>query len=498
MNWKLFMSVLATLCLASCYKFDQPYANEDASTFKETGSIPAGEGGTAEITAYDPGTKKLFVVTNAGTSRRIVIVDISNPASPVKTGFIDVSPYGGPLRSVSVHSGKLAASVESLTKTDPGKVVVFNTSDYAVIKQVTVGALPDMLTFSNDGRYILVANEGEPNPAYTIDPPGTVSIIRVYDNYGVTNLGFSSFASQLASLQAKGLRAFGPGSSFAQDMEPEYICISNDSKTAWVTLQENNAIAKIDISARTVTHIFPLGFKDYNLDENALDPSDRDSKIFLSKWKVKGIYTPDGIALLENNGNPYLFTANEGDQREYAGFSEVARINSLALDPVAFPDAASLKQDMNLGRLNVTRTLGDAGNDGDYDELYSFGTRSFSVWNGKTGQLVFDSKNELERESITAGRYDDNRSDDKGVEPEAIVVGMVGRKKIAFVGLERANAIALYDISDPAHPRFIKLLASVIGPEGITFIPAKDSPLGKSLLIASSEVDGVIKIYKTD
>jgi hypothetical protein len=497
MNCKFLLPVLAAVSLVACVKNDTPFVNEDASTFTEIGSIVAGEGGTAEITAFDPKTKKLFSVSNSPTSTQVNIFDLSNPSAPMAAGSINMGAYGRVAHSVSVSNGKLAVSIEATVKTDPGKVVVFNIADNSVVKQITVGAYPDMLTYTPDGNYILTANEGEPNVTYTIDPEGTVSIISVNDNYSVTTVGFSGFASQQAALRAKGLRVYGPGASFGQDMEPEYIAVSGDSKTAWVTLQENNAIAKINIPAKVATAILPMGFKEFNVDMNAVDPSDRDGGIFLNRWGVKGMYQPDGIALYEYKGSPYLFTANEGDSRDYAGFSEVARVGTLSLDPVAFPDV-TLKQDARAGRLNVTRTMGDLDNDGDYDQLYAFGSRSFSVWNGNNGDLLFDSKNQLEQKAIEAGLYDDLRSDDKGVEPEVVTIGKVGNAPIAFVGLERANAVAIYNISDPVNPKFLKLLSGVVGPESVTFIPAAQSPAGKSLLVVSSEVNSLIKVYKTN
>jgi len=491
--------LLSIILLSACKKDDAlETVQEDPSSFSEIGSVSIGGTGAAEITAYDPSTKKLFVVTNTGSATKIDVINLSDPAAPSAMGSIDISIYGGYVNSVAVHDGKLAAAVEGVLKTDPGKAVTFKTSDHSLIKQVTVGAQPDMISFSKDGKYILTANEGEPNDAYTIDPAGTVSIITVADNYSVATIDFSSFASQLASLQAKGFRMFGPNASFVQDIEPEYITISSDSKTAWVTLQENNAIAKIDIPSKTVVSIMPLGFKNYNVDANAIDPSDKDMAMVLGKWNVKGMYQPDAIAVYEKNGIPYLFTANEGDVREWAAFAENKRVKDIALDLTAFPDGANLKLEAKLGRVDITRMSGDAGNDGDYDELYSFGSRSFSVWNGNTGDQVFDSKNELETKAIALGKYDDNRSDDKGVEPEGITLGMMGKKMIAFIGMERADLLAIYDVTDPLNPIFLKILSTGDAPEGITFIPADQSLSGKSLVIVSSENDGVIKIYRTN
>jgi len=495
MKLKHLLPVVILAILAACSKDDhpdQPTVNEDPATFAEIGTLDIGETGAAEISAYDPATKRLFVVNNGGRNR----IDVVDMADPTKMKVIDSIPTNsGAVNSVSVNNGKLAAAIEALDKQQPGKVTVYNTSNYQEIKTIATGALPDMVTFSPDGNYILTANEGEPNATYTNDPVGSVSVISVKDNYSVVNIDFSSFASQQTALMQKGLRVFGPNASFAQDMEPEYVTVSPDSKTAWVTLQENNAIAKIDLTTKTATDIFPLGFKDYNTDANAIDPSDKDNGVTFGKWPVKGMYQPDAIAVLQTGAIPYLFTVNEGDVREYDAFKEADRIKNIALDPTAFPNAAELKADAKLGRLNITKTLGDANGDGLYETLYSFGARSFSVWNGTNGSLIYDSKNELEVKANAAGYYDDGRSDDKGVEAEGVTLGQVGNKNIAFIGMERADAVAVYDVSIPNAPSFLQILKSGDAPEGVLFVAAKDSPTGKSLLIVSSEDDGVLKVY---
>ncbi|SMC41938.1 choice-of-anchor I family protein [Pedobacter africanus] len=504
----LLFALSLTIGITSCKKDKTPgeepdfFVNEDAATFAEIGTIDIGETGAAEISAYDPETKKLFVVKNENEGlpnqvNRIEVIDFKNPSAMTVISDIGMEPFGGAVNSLTVHSGKLAAAIQAGDKTANGKIVVFKTSDHSVISQVTVGALPDMVTFSPDGKYIMSANEGEPNATYTIDPEGSVSIISVNENYAVTTVNFSSMASQQNALMQKGFRIFGPNSTFVKDIEPEYITISSDSKTAWVTLQENNGIAKIDIPSKTISNIFPLGFKDYSLDGTEIDPTDDNKAYAAAKWPVKGIYMPDAIAVLESNGIPYLFTANEGDAREYDTFVEVKRVKdkTITLDPTKFPDWAELKKDGKLGRLNITTTLGDIDGDGDLDELYSLGARSFSVWNGSNGSLVFDSKNELDKKTVEAETYDDGRSDDKSVEPEGIAIGTVGNKKVAFVGMERADAVAVYDLTNPASPVFLKLLKCGDAPEGLLFIPAKDSPTKKSLLVVSSEGDGVVKVY---
>jgi DNA-binding beta-propeller fold protein YncE len=503
---RALLSILIISAFLGCKKntSEEPefFVNEDPATFSEVGSIDIGQTGAAEISAYDPETNKLFVVRNEGEGtanpiNRIEILDLKDPASIKVIGNINIAPFGGGVNSVSVSGGKLAAAIQATDKTANGKVGVFKTSDNSKIAEINVGALPDMVTFSPDGKFILTANEGEPNDTYTNDPSGSVSIISVNDNYAVTTIDFSSMASQESALKLKGLRIFGPSKSFVKDIEPEYITVSADSKTAWVTLQENNGIAKIDIATKSITNIFPLGFKDYNVDGNEIDPTDTDASYKAAKWNVKGVYMPDAIAVIESNNIPYLFTANEGDAREYSGYSEILRVksNSVILDAAKFPTATTLKQDLNLGRLNITTALGDTDGDGDLDELYSYGSRSFSVWNGLDGSQVFDSKNELDIKAQSIGVYDDARSDDKSVEPEGIAIGTVGSKKVVFVAMERADAVAIYDITSPSKPVFLKIIKCGDAPEGVLFVPAKDSPTKRSLLIVSSEGDGVVKVF---
>lgn len=496
---KIIPAVLLIL-LISCEKSEKiaPLEftqNEDLFGYQEVSSLSLGGLGAAEITAFDPISNRLFAVNN-GTTNKIDVIDILNPVSPKVVQTIPMLPYGGFVNSVDVSNGKLAAAIESVDKQANGKVVVFDTRTLRELKSITVGALPDNIVFSKDGKFIMTANEGEPNDSYSNDPMGTVSIINVYNNYSVTTIDFSGFASKLNELSAKGFRVFGPGLNFTRDIEPEYITISDDSRSAWVTLQENNAIAEIDIRSATIRFIMPLGFKSYSSPGNNVDLSDRDSRIVFGNQPVFGMYQPDAIANIWYQGQYYLLTANEGDSREYTGFSEMARVSTLALDPVAFPDPA-YKSDSWLGRLNVTKTLGDKDKDGDYDELYSLGARSFSIWNAATGNLVWDSKDELDKNSFVLGRYDDTRSDDKGAEPEAVTVGRVGSKTIAIIGLERADAFALYDITDPTRPSFLKMYSTGDAPEGILFIPASKSPIQQSLIVVSSENDGTVKIYRS-
>ena len=473
----------------------------------------------AEIVAHDPATQRVFVV-NAGEGF-IDVLNMSDPNNLSLAFRIDITPYGANANSVAVHDGIVVAAVEANNKQAPGSAVFFDTSGN-FINQVTAGALPDMVTFSPNGQWVLVANEGEPNDAYTVDPEGSVSVIDLRG--GVANLTqadvrTASFLPFNNATLDSSIRVFGPNATVAQDMEPEYITVSHDSKTAWVVLQENNAIAVVDIRSATVTDLIGLGFKNHNMVGNELDASNEDGLININNWPTLGMYLPDAIASYRVNGNTYLVTANEGDSRDYGGFSEEERVGDVTLDPVAFPNAAFLQDDANLGRLKITTTLGDTDKDGDFDQLYSYGARSFTIWT-VDGHQVFDSGSELE--NITAailpddfnsddeenGSFDD-RSDDKGPEPEGVVIGKVAGRQYAFVGLERVGGIMVYDVTAPAQAEFVEYIntrdftgdpaagtAGDLSPEGLAFIKEDDSPTGKPLLVVGYEVSGTTSIYE--
>lgn len=913
----------------------------------------AGEAGSAEIVAYDAASKRLFVV-NAATAT-VDILDLRNASNPTLISTIHTSTFGSP-NSVAVARGIVAVAIESTPKTDPGHVA-FYTIDGELIKAVKVGALPDMLTFTPDTYYVLCANEAEPSGygAGHVDPEGSVSIIPVpwdarrWERLGdadVRTASFTQFNGQEAALRQKGIRIYGPGASAAQDFEPEYIAISPDSTTAYVTLQENNAIAEINIKNAAVTKLLPLGYKDYSekpftaatyewgglpaigataagqklylggfsglafegttadgklefithtdrgpngepsginrpfllpeftprlvrftldpasgkfeltqqiylqqadgkplsglpntslssdpnqpyndevgvdlfgkplgvaplgadlegiaiavdgsfwmadeyrpalyhfdpsgklierlvpigthaaagnpvpqpgaagelgiealpaviaqrrqnrgfealaiqngkiyafvqsplrnpatlangalnamknvrvveldlqtratrqflyvmdnppsvsaddtradklgdavavpgggflvveRDDDALpedpvetitkkvyafkldgatdvsslglfdvggvtkcvdqmtvaelaavgvapvtktlrvdlaqagyasvekveglallesgqlalindndfgvagividnatarftlapgyvpeavtlglirvpglDASDRDGAINIRSWPVYGMYEPDAIASFRFGKKTFLITANEGDARDWPGFAEEARVGALTLDPTLFPDAASLRRNENLGRLNVTRALGDVDGDMDYEALFTLGGRSFSIWS-TDGAQVYDSGSELEHivaasapQFFNASNEDrnfDSRSDNKGPEPEGLAVGIVGERRYAFIGLERMGGVVAYDITDPYAPLFVDYAnnrdfsvdpatataAGDLGPEGLTFIDAKDSPTRSPLLVVANEVSGTVTLYR--
>lgn len=887
--------------------------------------------GAAEIVAHDPGSQRAYVVNAAGA--QIDLLDVSNPLSPTLVSQIPISPtYGGGVNSVDVYNGLLVAAVQALDRQAPGQAVFFDANG-AFLHSVVVGALPDMITFTPDGQKVLVANEGEPNLDYTVDPEGSVSIIDLGNgvmNATVATADFTAWNGYAAELQARGVRIYPTitmTSTVAQDLEPEYISVSPDGTTAFVTLQEANAFGVVDIATARVRDILPLGYKDHSqgaaavanypftnlpdlgvteggqtiklgglsglwfegvdgdtglyhfvtlpdrgpngaptdvdgdgeeerpfalpdyqarvmrfalnptsgeitlleeifltrpdgttpitglpnipgvdeepvdllgnalpydelgadmegivvapngdfwmvdeyrpaiyhfnpegvliaryvpegtaalatppqpagtygsetlpapyatrrsnrgfeamaldtdsgilyafiqtplanpnraasdnsdvirvlgidptngtpvaeyvyllegsdyrsdkvdkigdavyagggkffvverdsalgptgkkfvfemdllgatnllsgsapallpgmtleqhladelaflgiqpvhkrkvvnlpslgylagdkpeglallpngrlailndndfglLDEpipgdgtvalnpnptsimlgiisfgegSGLDASDRDGsggsgRINIQNWPVFGSYMPDAIAsYTAADGNHYYVTANEGDSRDYPGFSEEERIGSVTLDATRFPNAATLQGSSQLGRLKTSNQFGDLDGDGDVDRLYSYGTRSFSIWDAY-GNLVFDSGDAFARITAdlipdrfnsngSAGSFD-SRSDDKGAEPEAVAVGQVNGRTYAFIGLERVGGIMIYDVTLPYAPQFVGYAPADgdVSPEGVAFVAAEDSPTGHPLLLAAHEVSGTVAVYE--
>ena len=503
MHRKLTLSLLIIIALMSSCKDDdksvpdEQIVAENPASFKELASIDLGGTAASEISAYDAVTKRLFVVNNENSSK-VEVVDMSKFPTVTKIQTIDFSANSGGANSVAVFNGQLAVALEALNKQDNGSISIINTSSLQEIKRVTVGALPDMVVFSPDGRYIVSANEGEPNDLYTIDPVGTVSIIDLKNNYSVKTLDFSAFESSKAVLLNAGFRVYGLNATVAKDVEPEYVAISSDSKKAFVTLQENNGIAEINLETGTITKVIPLGVKDISLAANAFDVSDKDNKKELKTWPLKAYYLPDAISYFTLGATEYLILANEGDTRAYTGFNEEVRVKDIKLDAVRFPDAINLRKDENLGRLLVAKFSGDIDGDGDHDEIYSTGGRSATIVNPATGAIVAEIGKDLEERVIASGNYDDDRSDNKGVEVEGVTVGQINGLTVVFIGMERSDMIAVYDISKPESPKFLQLFQTGDAPEGLLYIKPKDSPNGRSLLIVSSEGDGMVKFYQPD
>ena len=486
-----------------------------------------------EIACFEPRHSHIYVTIADGVS----ILDARSGERLVTLP----APAGFHATSISLSRNLLAIAWAAQERTALGKLELYRVpkrleDQPCPIVSYPAGFLPDMVTFSPDGRWLLSANEGEPSDNYAIDPEGSITAIDLapgIDAGQVHQLSFQRFNSQRESLRAVGVRIFGPSqkhsdkqATVAEDLEPEYIAVSADSNRAWVSLQENNAIAEIELLQPRITTLHPLGEKSYQAGSPAIvngmagfDASDSDGGTHIQQWPVSGMPQPDSIAALHADGVDYLLSVNEGDPRKYTGFEECCAVgklssNGLPLDE-QLRDNFPLK-DSQLGRLQVSTAIGDQDGDGDLDRLYCFGSRSFSVFHSPAQgpiELVFDSGHDFER--ITAQsdpeRYNadsvpdsrpDVRSPKRGPEPEGLAIGNVGARQIAAIGLERAGGVMLYDISSPATPVFLKYLPPYrdegtmdCAPEGLLLIPEDDSPVGKALLVVCYEKSHTVTAY---
>ena len=432
------------------------------------------QGRTGEIAAFDQMTNTIWV---AG----IVGVDVLDATNGSLVQHIDTSTFGGSINSVAIKNGLAAFAIESSTRTNSGVVQFFDTTTRALTtgfyaNTITVGALPDMLTFTPDGSKLLVANEATPTTYGAYDPAGSVSIIDVASRSVIATAGFGGVTQSGNALRT----------NTGMDFEPEYIAVNAAGTKAFVGLQEANGMGVLDLGSNSFSQIIGLGTKDFSAIGNEIDPNHKDylsgssgpTKIELRSAAVKGLYQPDGMATYQKNGQTYIVMANEGDTREDDG--DKAR----AKDVAAFTnEPADLKQ------LNISTTDSTSGTN-----LVTFGGRSFSI-RDENGNIVFDSGNTLDSEAILRGIYDDGRSDDKGVEPEGVSLLEIGGRTLAFIGLERTtkSAVAVYDITDPANASFIDMIVTDgdLAPEGLTAYVSG----GKYYLAIANEVSGSTTLY---
>jgi hypothetical protein len=478
------------------------------------------DGGIAEIVRYNKDNKRIYMINGALGS--LDIVDAAALRSGKFTGLglyrrVDISAMGtakgfdyGDLTSVAISAKNkmIALAVQHRDYNAPGYIVIIN-YEGEYVRHYGAGVQPDMICFTPDGQYILTADEGEPRQGYAegaVDPPGSVTIVNIINNE-VRVIGFADFDGERDALTRNGV-ILNKGINPSLDFEPEYISVSNDSRTAWVSLQEANALALLDIPGGVFKSVMGLGFKDHSLPQNSLDVL-RDKKAELAPQNLYGAYMPDGISVVTIQGKTYVLTANEGDSREWGSGGG------------AYTDAASF----SIGDYK-TDVIDSAKKDGlDADKKYLYGARSFSIWDASAGNtksasasLVYDSGNEFEARTAALfpanfnashGNNDiDSRSNKKGPEPEYIDTIKIGGRTYALIGLERIGGVMVYDISNPASPVFYdyintrdfskSTLAEMgdLGPEGLCPVEAADSPTKRPLIFVANEVSGTIAVFE--
>ena len=489
----------------------------------------------SEIATYDFPRKRLIVVNGAVG---LDFIDVSNPANPLKLSSF---PCAG-TNSVAIHGDLIAIAVAPKVRSIPGEVVFIDHTGQE-LRRMTVGANPDMVVFSPDGKTLLVANEGEADEENKIDPEGTVSVIDLSNGVMAATLrtaDFRAFNTEADALKKQGACLFVPNHTVAQQLEPEYIAMSNDGMTAFITLQEANAMAVVDIPSARITSVFGLGLKDFS--KSGLDPSDKDGGIHINPWPVFALRQPDAVVAWEQGGVQWLATANEGEQREGATLSDSVKVGTLALDRGVFAKQGSnnpgwgwedLVKPEHLGRLDVCGPMADLDADGDADRLVCFGGRGVTVWKFVDGKLLeaWDSGSDVER--IVAERMpaafnadsrknpsQDQRSKSRGPEVEGLTTGIVDGRRLLFAGLERPGGVVTWDITDPTHPVLldyanqrntdaplnidkdaglaIKNVAGVgdLGPEGLVFLSADKSPNGSPMVVVCNEISGTTSLWQ--
>ena len=522
-------------------------ANDATLKITEITSITSGDGeGSSEIAAFHAGSKRIFA-TN-GVKNTIDIYDISVVATPKKVGSVSLSPYGNDVTSVAAGKNVVVAVVNVSDKfsatgvptTTNGKIVVFDTDGKVLSSPDVLGVLPDSVTFAPNGTTALIAIEAQPvcakdDPAtaakedtdYTkaSDPVGGVTVADL-SNPASPVLRFAGFAQfTVAEMRAKGIALSSVVNNVAKDFEPEYVT-AVDNNYAYVTIQEANAIGKLNIATATfesVTRAF-----ESKVSKVARDTSDRDSGAGPRTYaNVVGASQPDAIAGFKVGAGEYFLTANEGDAREYTCLNDDLRGASLKVDARRFPSWTTLVGLPALGRAKVNPNIGDKDGDGDIDTIHLRGSNSMTMY--RNGIAIWDSADLLDQIQTTAfgvaninGSHSlssdkstmnyvgQDRSDDKGAEPEGVAVGMVGDRRIAILGLERMSALAVFDITQPRNPIFqewLQLLPAKAtpakevkywSPEGIVFVPAAQSPSGKALIITSYELSGSLSIHQIE
>ena len=508
------------------------------------------DGGVMEIVAYNSGTGYAYAIN--GQSGKLAAIPLSGLAAGVHVEELpgmdidvkalveaeDSAFQYGDMTSVAISpdNATLAAALQAEGHNDPGRVALFTCGeDGSLTLQglVETGAQPDMVTFA-DSATALTADEGEPREGYgegTVDPKGTVTVVDVEKGES-TVVDFSAFDAQRDALAKAGV-VLKKDTAPSVDLEPEYIAVAEGK--AYVTLQENNAIAALDIASKTFEGVYPLGFEDYG--ETPIDLDKKDDAYAPKTYEgLLGIRMPDAIAAYTVGGETYLATANEGDAREWG--DEDAGTFYLNEEEVDFGDEGAASP-----AGTITGESGLTGKvvffkSGDFDGLdetkdYLFGGRTFTIFqvtkNGLEG--VFTSGGEFE--SLTAKYVPDfyntsndnavldDRSGKKGPEPESVTVGAVNGRTYAFVALERTGGIMVYDVSDPESTAFVNYIntrdfeaivegseqyedgeldkwvtGGDVAPEGLLFLDREKSPNGEPLLLAACEVSGTVAVYQ--
>lgn len=502
-------------------------------------SLPTG----GEIVSYAGGQ---LLTTNsvagATPNHAIQIYSLTGSGSLASGLSVDLAPTFGGAANISSISSVLADArgfgVAAVIPTangsgDFGRISIFNSSTGAILKTLDVGYHPDSVTITPDGSKLIVTNEGEfvsTAAEGVFARPGSISVV---DISGVTS---GNFASSIGALTSANVGTFdfsagnlGPGASLlgirdntftannatttalAANIEPEYTTASNTK--AYITLQENNAIATFDLATSKYEVISSLGSITQLIDASDRDNGSNGPSIGINDT-VKGLPMPDTVTQFSRSGATYLVTVNEGDARPDDG--DIARAGTSGLVDIVNDGGGDLVysgavDNTGIGRLNILKDMGNLDGDAGIEDPHMMGTRSLTIWNANTTALVFDSGSMIENYvaandpttfNINSGLTSnfDTRSDDKGPEPEALAFGSIAGRDYLFLGAERQNGIFQFDITDLNNVTITNYFNTVtnttdsggafISPESMLFLDALSNPSGKNLLVVGFEGTG--------
>lgn len=508
-------------------------------------------GGVAEIVAFNADKNYIYIVS--GETQELTIVKLKSDGTCELFKDLKISEilakeniFADDLTSVSYCpiSKKVAIAVQHEDYKEDGFIVILD-SDGNYEKYYNAGCQPDMVTFSPDGKYIFTANEGEPRAGYEklddagsefedpVDPKGSVTVVKLETNEA-KNIDFSTITREYAIENKVLLKT---GSEPVYDLEPEFVAVSEDSKTAYVSIQENNAIGALDIEAcfddisgNEWIYVKGLGFKDHSLERNAIDltrlDDDNDGVNEFEEYdminikpeeNVFGVYMPDGISVVTIGNKEYVLTANEGDAREWGG----KKYGTKEYENV---DSERINKDGKIGKKTEYLLNSEIDGlphieikEGEDEPYYLLGGRSFSIWDAEDLSLVFDSGSEFEKiTSVVFPEFfntdhdelaSDKRSSKKGPEPESVEILKDGEKVYAVIGIERIGGFFLYDITTPKEAKYVDYLnvrmfndsvgideQGDLGAEGVCTVTADKSPTGKPLIIVGNEVSGSVTV----
>ncbi|XP_066303691.1 mesenchyme-specific cell surface glycoprotein-like [Branchiostoma lanceolatum] len=555
------------LCLAPAWRCEGKMELQPLSTVYVPFTMHGGEAyyrmgmGAAEQCTYDKRNKMVYTIGEHGL---INVIDVSDPLNTtlVHSQFLPNGMKTG--TDLEVCGDVLGVSMAAHVKAERGSVLIYDLyrrgqNNMELLYNISVGFHPDMLLFTHDCRRLVTCNEGEDGEDANGDwknPEGSVSIIEFYSEeenstepYSVRTASFQKFDGRAEEYVSRGVRWVFRGFPeddeefhLSQELEPEYVTFNRDETKAYVVMQENNAVAVVDMASATVDELYSLGVK--NWAESGLDASDKDGGIRINNWPIYAYYQPDCIHYLEVGGHGLLLTSNEGAVRTTVGkgqyFSEVWRGERFIENAVVAPSvpgmmSLALGDSTMLGRLMFTNSDGNSyQHPGMFDKFYTFGGRGFSLWNATTLEQIWDSGDDVEARhaqyypSLFNSEYKskykddlptwtmDEASSDMGPQVETLTTGEVNGKILILVTCERPSSLMVYSI-DPATliPRFESIyrpgrfdkrwieayLHREVGdtdPEDVKFITAEDSPDGKPLVLVSGSLSGTVSLYRVN